>query len=245
MVVLEENVKSGRSTPEIDFMYYYAFFLKIQRFKAHKKANQGILPGHAMIVESDMNRIRSELESRMESLDGFLLYVLGLVLIEQSQVERAREILLSSVTKYPCNWSAWKALMLACRDYAGTKSLALPDHFMSDFFQAHMLVDLQHCEEALTIAESLSVDFPHSTATLSVIAMALNHLRNYDEAQVVFGTILTHWPNTIEVCFYTWFCSGAFHVMLYMYDVEYGCIFQYIVCERGQCSIDSLGKETG
>ena len=53
MYVLEEYVKSGQSSPEIDFMYYYTFFLNIQRFKAHKKANRGMLPGHVMLMESD------------------------------------------------------------------------------------------------------------------------------------------------------------------------------------------------
>lgn len=203
MYVLEEHVKSGKSTPEIDFMYYYTFFLNTQRFKAHKKANLGMLPGHAMLIESDLSRIRSELESRSKPLDPFLQYVLGLVLIEQSQMEHARQILIQSVTEYPCNWSAWKALMLACTDYGVMRSLSLPEHFMSDFFRAHVYVDLQHCEEALDIAESLSKDFCHSKATMSTIAMALNHLRNYDEAQEMFADMLTHWPDMIEVCFLT------------------------------------------
>lgn len=199
MSTLEKYVKSGNSTPEIDFIYYYAFYLKIKRFKANKKAKPGMLVGNLMLAESDLNQIRSELETRVDSLDGFLLYILGLVLLDQSQLENARDILIKSINKYSCNWSAWKALAAACPDYNVTKSLALPDHFMTVFFEAHVLIDLQHCEQGLRVAQSLSRDFPDSLGTISAMAMAHNHLRNYDVAQEMFEKMLSTWPHMIEV----------------------------------------------
>lgn len=200
MSVLEQFVKSDRSSPEIDFMYYYALYLRVKRFKFHKKAKHGMLSGSLMLVESDLNQILSDLESRVDSMDGFLLYVLGLVLLEQNQIERARDILIHSVAKYPCNWSAWKALAETCTDYSVTMSLALPDHFMSRFFHAHVLIEMQHCEDGLRAAQKLCDDFPESAGTISAMAMAHNHLRNYDAAQEMFEKMLAIWPHMIEVC---------------------------------------------
>ena len=203
MFVLEKYVKksSGSAslcTDAMKFLYYYAFYLRVNRVKANKKAKPGMLRGAMMMADSDLSHIRTELENQYESLDGFLLYVLGLVLIDQSHLDEARTVLLASVEKYPCNWSAWKALAAACPDYAAVSSMTLPDHFMSRFFEVHVLVEMQHLEKGIEVIQGLMEEFPESQATLTAMALAHSHLRNYDEAQELFEQLLTINPNMIE-----------------------------------------------
>lgn len=81
--------------------------------------------------------------------DGFLLYLLGLVLADREKKEEARQVLAASVAAYPCNWSAWLALQSVCGDMAAAGQLALPDHFAARFFLAHACVDTHHNAEAL------------------------------------------------------------------------------------------------
>ncbi|KAI8114045.1 hypothetical protein M9434_002171 [Picochlorum sp. BPE23] len=199
MLVLEPLVTAHEDCPsEIKFLYYYSYYLKVQRFKAHKKAKPGMLVGNLMLAESDLTQIRTNLEKQVERLDGFLLYILGLVLIDQDHMEKAREVLVRSVELYPCNWSAWKALGTACPDQHTAGSLALPDHFMAKFFRAHVLVEFHQPEQSMEILQELDGDFPESMATIATTAMAHNHMHDYEMAQELFEKLLEKNPNIID-----------------------------------------------
>jgi hypothetical protein len=51
-------------------------------------------------------------------LDGFGLYLFGIVLQALDNKADARDALIASVSLYPCNWSAWRALEALCTDRA-------------------------------------------------------------------------------------------------------------------------------
>ena len=73
----------------------------------------------------------------------------------------ARSVLADAVNAYPCNWSAWLDLASVCADFEryaidhssppvpftyivdSVRVLKLSDHWMRDFFMAHMLLELQ------------------------------------------------------------------------------------------------------
>jgi anaphase-promoting complex subunit 8 len=185
---------------EVAWLYYYSRYLRVQKFKANKNKTQH----NEILAGSETSQLCSELQSRTESLDAFQLYVLGLTLMDQSNLEDARKVLVESVTRYPCNWSAWKALAASCPDHAAYREIEtiLPQHFMADFFRAHVLVDLQLCEEGLDVLSSSShaieSDFPDSVAMLSSQALAHSHMRNYDISHDKFQRLLGIHPHIIE-----------------------------------------------
>lgn len=183
---------------KVSFLYFYSVYLngQTQRSSRMVKVANG---AEAPAVAPELNRIQSQLEKQEDSLDGFLLYILGLILIDKENFGRARDILLRSVTKYPCNWSAWKALQAGCNDVEVLKNLRLPDHFMSDIFKSQAYVQFQMNEEALQIANDLSRNFPSSDALLLATASAHNQIHNHDEALKVFNELLVQNPFRIEV----------------------------------------------
>ena len=75
---------------------------------------------------------------------------------------------------------------------------ALPDHFMTRFFQAHVLVDLQHADEGLGVSLSLESDFPESPAVIVTQAVAYSYKRNYDLSHEKFQKLLAINPHTVE-----------------------------------------------
>lgn len=95
----------------------------------------------------------------------------------------ARAVLTESVQKYPCNWSAWKALAHVCEEWDAVSKLQLPDHFMRDFFFAVMSLDLQWSREALSRMAALSTQFPRSDFLVLKAATAHYNMRKMDEAQ--------------------------------------------------------------
>ena len=152
----------------------------------------------------------------MGELDGFLLYLLGLISLDKDDLKGARGYLTRSIEKYPCNWSVWKALLSACPAYSDYNELILPDHFMTNFFRAGALVEFQKNEEALAILFGLSQNFPQSDALVLTTATAQNNLQNYDEAQKLFEDLLEQNPNRIQVrcCFFYTVCLFNFYFSL-------------------------------
>lgn len=102
----------------------------------------------------------------------------------RSKTEAARDMLSESVMRYPCNWSAWKALQQVCHEWEDVISLKLPEHVMRDFFLAIMCLDLHWCNEALSRMDKLSEVFPRSRFLILKAACAHYSSRKMDEAQV-------------------------------------------------------------
>ena len=64
------------------------------------------------VLNKELDELRSELEamylSSRSSLDGYLLFLLGIVRRGLGMKEEALTVLAESVTASPCNWSAWQ-----------------------------------------------------------------------------------------------------------------------------------------
>ena len=111
-----EPYKTGSSSPST-FLYFYARYLKLQKLKVNKQ--KSAMKNNAFMAESELGELRGELE-RVDR-DAFLSYVLGLTLMDQNNLAEARRVLVKSVRRYPCNWSAWKALAASCPDISSFK----------------------------------------------------------------------------------------------------------------------------
>ena len=187
---------AGASSPST-FLYFYSRYLKLQKLKVNKQ--RSATKANALVVESELAELRGDLE-RVDK-DAFLLYVLGMTLMDQCNLVEARRVLVESVHRYPCNWSAWKALAASCPDISSFREVepTLPEHFMTDFFRSHVLVDMQYADEGLSvIVSSLTPDFPESPAVVCTQAVAYSHKRNYDLSHEMFRKLLTINPHIVE-----------------------------------------------
>ncbi|KAN0033276.1 hypothetical protein ACTA71_002700 [Dictyostelium dimigraforme] len=135
-----------------------------------------------------------------KDMDGFLLYFYSILLKKQRDFTMARKVLIESVHKYPCNWSAWTDLSSLCSDSADIiMQLSLPDHFMKDFFLAHFKLELQQNNESLVIYQQLSRTlFTQSTYILAQTAIGNYNLRAYDIGEELFERLIELEPNRLE-----------------------------------------------
>jgi anaphase-promoting complex subunit 8 len=195
--VLKPYIGKPSSSLKTYFLYYYSHYLSAEKQRAEKRAAPAGLAAWAA-KDDYLLYIKAGIEALGTAADGFLLYLLGLVFTELKNESQARGALCQAVTKYPCNWSAWRALQAVCPDQASTASLHLPDHFASLFFSASLWLELQESHEALAVMENLSTDFKDSDVLLRSVALAYNNLQMYDEAQEMFEMLLKRDPHRID-----------------------------------------------
>ncbi|KAI3429609.1 hypothetical protein D9Q98_005695 [Chlorella vulgaris] len=184
------------------FLRGYAMYLAGEKRKEEERIESkgGGAAEASTTCNVDLDSLEAELQQLVAAgrADGFLLYLLGLVLADREKKEEARQVLAASVTAYPCNWSAWLALQSVCGDLAAVAQLSLPDHFMARFFLSSLCVDMHHNAEALQHLQALSSEFPRGDSVILLAALAHYNLQNFDEAQELFEELLGRDPHRIE-----------------------------------------------
>jgi anaphase-promoting complex subunit 8 len=71
------------------------------------------------------------------------MYLFGVICQARKAREEAINYLVQSVKMYPCHWSAWHDLSKLCTDREEVDKLDLPNHWMKQWFLAHLLLELQ------------------------------------------------------------------------------------------------------
>eukprot|EP00892_Ulva_mutabilis_P012694 jgi/Ulvmu1/9798/UM056_0038.1 len=187
-------LRNETSVPKACFLRFYSEYLAGERRRHEEKIEMAGALGKVDVQNRMLDDLERDLEEmhKQNQLDAFCMYVYGLVLADRSKTEAARAVLAESVKKYPCNWSAWKALQQVCHEWEETLELNLTEHVMRDFFNAVMCLDLHWCNEALSRMDKLSEVFPRSRFLILKAACAHYSSRKMDEAQELFEDLYHH-----------------------------------------------------
>jgi anaphase-promoting complex subunit 8 len=219
------HILQGALSPRSIFLRLYSIYLAGERSKGEEKKmvlNPGTtagttatkIPSSSSLSKSlkapggplsSSNPTLAQLESEIRRLnksgydsDGFIQYLLGIVLMDLGKREQAQQALTSAVTLYPCNWSAWTVLQIACGTIQAAASLSLPDHFTRTFFIASLAVECHSQPEALGALQALSDTFPRSDTIVHMAAQAHYSLQNFDETEELFQDLLAKDPHRLE-----------------------------------------------
>jgi len=159
----------------------------------------GAASAAAPVVSTALAPLRQELEGlRPAGLDPHGLFLLGVVLARLERPGEARTALTESVTAWPWNWSAWKALSALIPDLATLQSLALGDHWMVQFFLADVYWELHASAESLAICDQLLTAFPGSAHVQAQMALAHYDERDFDRAQALFEGLRRADPQRLD-----------------------------------------------
>lgn len=74
----------------------------------------------------------------LQGLDGYLLYLFGVVLKKLGLAAESLKILVESLHKEPCNWAAWQELIEHIDERQTLQELDLPEHWLKHLFSAHI-----------------------------------------------------------------------------------------------------------
>ncbi|CAB4059246.1 APC8 [Lepeophtheirus salmonis] len=168
------------------FLHYYSRYLSGEK-KRLDNSLECVTRVDAQQL-SHLKDIRSELQKlyNQEMLDGYCLYIYGIVLKRLSLNDMARNALIESIKAEPGHWGSWHELSCLITDRNTPQELDLPDHWIKHFFLAHTYLELQLNEQALSIYFRLqSGGLQESTYILAQVAIAFHNMR--EEQRVELG----------------------------------------------------------
>ncbi|XP_065828222.1 cell division cycle protein 23 homolog [Oscarella lobularis] len=134
-------------------------------------------------------------------LDGYGLYLYGIILKELGIKGESASIFLKSVHSTPYLWSAWQELADACETQEDLDNLDLPSHWMANVFKAYALVHLRSFVKALDVyktlvaTENVSKDWLHLK---SQMAIAHYGRRKFHESRQLFKEISSQDPYRLD-----------------------------------------------
>eukprot|EP00667_Euglena_gracilis_P007120 EG_transcript_7187 len=188
-------------SPKALFLKYYALYLAGEKRKQEEALEQAEAEGVPPFVPNakveEVYKDLEQLQSRGR-LDGYLMYLYGLVLKQRDMTAEARAAFALSVRAQPCLWAAWAELAALCSKMKDLSSLALPEHWGTQFFNAQLFAEANRWEESLRCYHWLSAIFPHSTHIKSRLAAAHYELKDFDESAAGFEDVLESDPYRLE-----------------------------------------------
>ena len=201
---LLESLPPSLSSPHHTFLRLYALYLAGEARKEEEQHEQPAGGGSASSSahNRELSFIATQLQQSPAASDPFCLYLLALIFQQTAQPALALSSLLSSLSLFPCNWSAWLLLTSLVPDHHALSSLSLPAHFMRSFFLVHYFLEV-HTEQtdlsSLTaLLDSLLDCFPTSSHLLQCEAMSHYLHQHYDEAEAVLSHLHAVWPHRLQ-----------------------------------------------
>ncbi|XP_071167407.1 cell division cycle protein 23 homolog [Mytilus edulis] len=181
------------------FLYLYGRYLADEKRKVDNASDSIGPPDH--LENEHLKTLKIELSKKyiMKELDGFCLYLYGIVLKKLDLLKEALEMLVEAVNYEPLHWGAWLELAILIPDKETLLSLSLPNHWMKNLFLGHMYLELQLNEEALKIYQGL-VDggFSKSTYIVSQMAVVYHNMREIDMSVTAFAELQELDPYRLE-----------------------------------------------
>ncbi len=138
--------------------------------------------------------------NEVDVMDGYLLYLYGLILKEVGNDDESRSVLIESVNKTPLNWSAWECLASQIDNIETLNNLLLPTHWMSQFFLAYIYSTLNIHEQyqIMEKIDEIQNDFNNSSFINTLLAKTHYNNREFDDAQMIFEELKLLDPYRLE-----------------------------------------------
>ncbi|XP_013402626.1 cell division cycle protein 23 homolog [Lingula anatina] len=201
---LKEYDRAAFFTEECEDPKVY-FLNKFSRYLAGEKKKTDDMTdsiGPPDSVENDhLKLLRTELHKKhsTNSLDGYCLYLYGVVLKKLELLKEAVDVFIDAIQSEPLHWGAWQELAALITDRDMLSTLSLPDHWMKQFFLAHTYLELQLNDEGLKLLQAIrDQGFAKNSYVLSQIAIAYHNFREVDQAVNAFTELRKADPCRLE-----------------------------------------------
>lgn len=171
------------TSPKPKFLYYYSRYLSIEKKKIDNMTDTNCPPDPTKNESLKTLCTELKIEYSENKLDGYCLYLYGVVLKKLDHSSMALDILIESVKQEPILWAAWYELGKIIPDKNSIVTFQLPNHWIKYFFFAHTYLEQLRNDESLALYNSLySTGFQNSTYVMSQIALGHHNCRSkYEE----------------------------------------------------------------
>ncbi|PRD25217.1 UNVERIFIED_CONTAM: C14orf119-like protein [Trichonephila clavipes] len=186
-------------SPVSRFLHYYSIYSSGEKKRLDDIAE--VTPPNDKSKNTALKSLRFQLQKAYlaHSLDGYCLYLYGVVLKKLQLEKHALEILCEAIQSEPLFWGSWLELATLVSDKEMLNDLVLPNCWVKDFFLAHTYLEIQMNESALDIYNTLMDEgFSKSTYVMTQIAIAYHNMRDLEEAIDGFKNILKVDPYRLD-----------------------------------------------
>ncbi|XP_069755316.1 cell division cycle protein 23 homolog isoform X2 [Narcine bancroftii] len=191
----------GCQSQKAYFLYMYSRYLSGEKKKDDETVDSLGPLEKGQVKNESLRELRVELSRKHKAreLDGFGLYLYGVVLRKLDLIKEAIDVFVEATHRLPLHWGAWLELCNLITDKEMLKPMILPSTWMKEFFLAHIYTELQLIEEALQKYQNLiDAGFSKSTYIISQIAVAYHNVRDIDRALTLFNELRNQDPYRIE-----------------------------------------------
>ncbi|XP_045766886.1 cell division cycle protein 23 homolog [Maniola jurtina] len=184
------------TSPKCVFLHKYSQYMSSEKKRLDNATDTGTENIESTQVLLDL---LSFFKANRNTLDGYLLYLEGVVLKKLDLRSQAVTVLQAAVAASPTLWAAWVELAGLANEYEALDSLQLPKHWMMYFFAAHAFVELKLSEQALEAYMVLAAaGFEKSTYITAQMAIAHHDRRDVDSSLTLFRDLYQNDPYRLD-----------------------------------------------
>lgn len=186
------------NSPVPKFLNLYAMYLSKEKKRIDNSLDHSTLESSNAKNLTDLMLLLNE-QYNEKKLDGYSLYLYGVILKKLELNKLAITILQESVNSVPTLWSAWLELATLVKDMDHLRQLNLPSHWVRNFFYGHTMIEVLVNDTGIGIFEDIQQSgFGDCIFTTSQIAIAYHNKRDVDKAIDIFKTIIAKDPYRLE-----------------------------------------------
>lgn len=189
----------GCTSSRSRFLYFYSLYLSYEKKKLDTMTDTNFssdpmknnhLKNLCSIIQTDYHD---------KKLDGYCLYIYGVILKKLGLTGQALDILLEAVNLAPTNWSAWQELALVIPNKNKLNTLNFPNHWMKYFFLAYAYLEHLCFDESLEIYNNLCLQgFEKNTFIKAQCAILYHNCKDYYKAIDNYKELLAEDPYRLD-----------------------------------------------
>lgn len=173
------HIVRSTQSPVPRFLYFYSMYMSKEKKRLDNMTDK------ANLIESGQFRDLSDLMITLRNLyskrklDGYCLYLYGVILKKLELKDLAVTVLIESVNAVPALWCSYLELIPLLSDKDEIYSVNIPNHWMRAIFLAHAHVELLLSDKGIKLYNELQKSgFKNSTYMVAQIGKAFHDKRS-------------------------------------------------------------------
>lgn len=173
------HIIRNAQSPVPRFLYFYSMYMSKEKKRLDNMTDKANLTesGHCRDLSDLMVTLRNLYSKR--KLDGYCLYLYGIVLKKLDLKDLAATVLIESINAVPTLWCSYLELIPLLSDKEEIHSVNIPNHWMKGIFLAHAHVELLLSDKGIKLYTELQrAGFKNSTYMVAQIGKAFHNKRS-------------------------------------------------------------------
>lgn len=180
------HIIRNAQSPVPRFLYFYSMYMSKEKKRLDNMTDKANLTesGHCRDLSDLMVTLRNLYSKR--KLDGYCLYLYGIVLKKLDLKDLAATVLIESINAVPTLWCSYLELIPLLSDKDEIHSVNIPNHWMKGIFLAHAHVELLLSDKGIKLYTELQrAGFKNSTYMVAQIGKAFHNKRSKKKPQFI------------------------------------------------------------